>query len=344
MLPPGWKVLLAMAAALAASAQERVCDRAASEALENEAVAAMRARGYPLAERRFTEAWDACPERPSLLLGLVDAQVAGRNFDGAIRSARHYLAIDPSSAAGRLALANAYLMALRLKEALSEADSILRDRPQESAALKIKANAAYLLGDVEMAKSTFIRLLDRYPADEDAAYMLGRIYYQEGFIDLARGQFERVLKTNPRSYKALDNLGLCREAEGDYEGATRYFLSAIKLVEKDHPEYEWPYTNLADLLVKTGDPQHAFDAASKAVNRNPMSARGFYVGAKALNQLGKPEQAVNWLERAAALNPVSSETWYLLGQVYGKLQQNDKAEEAHRKFRELKAREPARRR
>jgi tetratricopeptide (TPR) repeat protein len=344
MAAPVWYVILMGAAVLAVQAQDRVCDRGASEALENEAVGAMRARDYVLAERRLTEAFDLCPERPSVLLQLTQAQVAGRNFEGAIRTARHYLAVDPSSAAGRLALANVYLMALRLKEALAEADAILRDRPQDSAALKIKANAAYLLGDVEMAKATFIRLLDRYPADEDGAYMLGRIYYQEGFIDLAKGQFERVVKTNPGAYKALDNLGLCYEAEGDYEGATRYYLTAIKLVEKDHPEYEWPYTNLADLLVKTGDAQRGFDAASKAVNRNPMSTRGFYVGAKALNQLGKPELALNWLQRAAALNATSSETWYLLGLVYGKLHQNDKAEEAMRTFRELKAREPARRR
>jgi tetratricopeptide (TPR) repeat protein len=344
MLAPAWKLILLAAASLAVQAQDRVCNREAGESLQNQAVGAMRARDYPLAERRFTEAFDACPENPSILLQLVQAQVASRNFEAAIRTARHYLSNDPASAAGRLALANAYLMALRLKEALAEADSLLRDRPQDSAALKIKANAAYLLNDVEMAKATFIRLLDRYPADEDAAYMLGRIYYQEGFIDLAKGQFERVLKANPAAYKALDNLGLCYEAEGDNQTATRYFLTAIKLVEKDHPDYEWPYTNLADLLVKTGDAQHGFDAASKAVNRNPTSARGFYVGAKALNQLGKPELAVNWLQRAASLNPTSSETWYLLGLVYGKLHQNDKAEEALRTFRELKAREPARRR
>ena len=241
-----------------------------------------------------------------------------------------------------MALANAYFMALRLKEALAEAESILHDHPQELAALKIKANAAYLLGDVDTAKSTFIHLLDRYPGDEDGAYMLGRIYYQDGSIDLAMGQFERVLKINPGSYKAFDNLGLCYQAVGDYERATRYFLTAIKLVEKDHPEYEWPYTNLAELLVKTGDAQRAYDAAAKAVNRNPNSAHGFYIGAKALNQLGKTDLAENWLERAVALNPSSSESWYLLGQVYRKLEQNDKAEEAPRKFRELKARESAR--
>ncbi len=79
--------------------------------------------------------------------------------------------------------------------------------------------------------------------------MLGRIYYQEARLDYAVGQFQRVLKINPRSYKAYDNLGLCYEALGDTELAIRYYLAAIKLVEKDHPEYDWPYANLANLLV-----------------------------------------------------------------------------------------------
>ena len=335
---------LILTAATAVQAQDRPCNRASSESLQNEGAVAMRARDYPLAQKHFTEAFAACPENHSILLELARAEVSGRNFEAAIRTSKQYLASNPESTAGRLALANAYFMALKLKEALAEADSIVRDHPSEAAALKIKANAAYLLNDVETAKSTFIQLLDRYPNEEDGAYMLGRIYYQEGFVDLAMGQFERILKRNPSSYKALDNLGLCDEARGDYDAATRHFLAAIKLVEKDHPEYEWPYTNLADLLLKTGDPERAFDAAAKAANRNPMSARSFYVGAKALHRLGKTELALNWLERSAALDPTSSETWYLLGMVYRKLQQNGKAEEATRTFRELKAREPARRR
>ena len=304
MAAQGWQVVLMLMAAMAVQAQDRPCNRGSSDLLESEGLSAMRARDYPLAQSRFTEAFDACPENPSILLELAQAQVSGRNFDGAIRTSKQYLASNPSSTSGRLALANAYLMALRLKEALAEADSILRDHPLDSAALKIKANAAYLSNDVETAKATFIRLLDRYPDDEDVAYMLGRIYYQEGFIDLAMGQFQRILKRNPSSYKALDNLGLCDEAQGNYDAAMRHYLAAIKLVEKDHPEYEWPYTNLADLLLKTGDPQRAFDAASKAANRNPMSARSFYVGAKALNQLGKTGTGV---ELAGALGSAQSD-------------------------------------
>ena len=80
--------------------------------------------------------------------------------------------------------------------------------------------------------------------------MLGRIYYMQGRIDYAVGQFQRVLKVNPQSYKAYDNLGLCYQALGDTGLATRYFLTAIKMVETDHPDYDWPYANLADLLLE----------------------------------------------------------------------------------------------
>jgi tetratricopeptide (TPR) repeat protein len=303
-------IFLAVALGIASQAQDSLCRPSVSASLEKEARDAMSTREYPLAARRFQDAFDACPQRESILLGLAQAQVLGREFD----------------------------------KAIGTAERVLRDHPEQAAALKIKGNAAYLLGDFDKAKDTFIRLLDRHPADEEGAYMLGRIYYQEEYLDLAIGQFDRVLKINPGSYKALDNLGLCYQAMGDDDRAMRYFLTAIKLVEKDHPEYEWPYTNVADLLLKNGDPQRAFDAAAKASNRNPMSARSFYIGAKALEQLGKTELSLNWLQRAVAVDAASSESWYMLWRVYRKLQQNDKADEALQKFRELKAKEPARRR
>jgi tetratricopeptide (TPR) repeat protein len=342
--PFGFGLLWAVTLAITAQAQDGLCHPSVSGSLEKEARNAMSTREYVLAARRFEEAFDACPASRSILLGLAQAQVSAREFDKAIRTAERYLASDRGSVEGRVILANAYLMAQRLKDALAEAERVLLDHPEHAEALKIRGNAAYLLGEFYTARDTFIRLLDRHPADEAGAYMLGRIYYQEGYLDLAIGQFDRVLKINPGSYKALDNLGLCYQAQGDDDRAMRYFLTAIKLVEKDHPEYEWPYTNVADLFLKIGDAQRAFDAAAKAANRNPMSARSFYVGAKALEQLGKTELSLNWLQRAVAVDATSSESWYKLSHVYRLLQQNDKAEEALQRFRELKAKEPARRR
>jgi len=270
--------------------------------------------------------------------------LARRQFDMAIQSLKQAQTLCPSDRTLTLNLADAYFMAQKFPEAKAQADRVLKTEPGQSAALKIKGNADYLLGDFNAAKDIFIELMYRHPADEEAPYMLGRMYYQEGDIDHATGQFERVLKLNPASYKAFDNLGLCYEAKGDNQTAIRYFLTSIKLVQKDHPEYDWPYANLADLLIKTGDNQKAFDAASIAADRNSHSARNFYLGGKALFNLGKTELSLNWLERSAALDPNYPQPLYLLVRVYHKLGQERKSAEAQQKFIAVQAKVPTVRR
>lgn len=254
------------------------------------------------------------------------------------------LADDTASVAGKLARANTSFKAARLSEAKEIAEQVLRIQPGNQSALEIKGNVQYLQGEVSDAIDTFINLLDLHPENQEAPYMLGRIYYQESRVEQAMGQFERVLKINPRSHKAYDNLGLCYEAKGDNERAVRYFLTAIKLTENDHTEYDSAYADLAELLLKTGDAQKAFDAASKATKRNSYSARNFYLGAKALEQLGKFDLSLNWLQRSIALDPNYPEPEYLLARVYRELGQPDKAEEARKKFLEAKAKVPGPRR
>jgi tetratricopeptide (TPR) repeat protein len=278
------------------------------------------------------------------LLELSRTYASKRDFDRAISTAQQYLKNDPASIPGRLTLANAYFMAQRLTEARTLALQILQIEPGQAAALKIKGNAEYLLGDTGSAITTFIDLLDRHPNDEDAPYMLGRIYYQTSMVDQAMGQFQRVLKIDAHSYKAYDNLGLCYEAKGDNDQALRYFLTAVKLVENDHPEYDSAYADLAELLLKTDNAQKAYDAASKAAKRNPYSARNFYLGAKALQQLGKFDLCINWLQRSIALDPNYPEPEYLLAHVYRELGEPEKAEQARKKFLEAKAKAPGPRR
>jgi tetratricopeptide (TPR) repeat protein len=336
-------MLLAVLLAMAAQVRDAKCDLIREAALQEEARNAASTRQFALASKRWEEAIAACPGNPSSFLGLAEARAAAKNYDAAIRAAVQYLEREPGSVPGRVLLAGAYLMSRQPKEALAESERVLADHPDEAAALKIRANSAYLLGDTGTAISTFISLLDRHPADDEGAYMLGRIYYQEGQINLALGQFERALKINPASYKALDNLGLCHMANGDNERAMRYFLGAVKLVEKDHPEYEWPYINIADLLLKQNDARRAFDAASIAANRNPMSPRAFYLGAKALQSLDKAEQSLNWAQRAVSLDRDYSNAWYLLSRLYKTLGDEAKAKEAREKFLAAKAKEPARR-
>lgn len=331
-------------ASLLLSAQEKpdeACDRASSTSFRQQGSEALTRKQYDVAAQRFQSAYASCPSERSLLLEISRVQTLKRDFEHAINAAQEYLKQDAGSVEGMLALANAYFMAQRLTEARDVALEVLRTEPGNSAALEIKGNADYLLGNTSAAISAFIDLLERHPENEQGPYMLGRIYYQESMLDQAIGQFKRVLKINPNSYKAYDNLGLCYQAKGDDDTAIRYFLTAIKLVEKDHVDYDWAYANLADLLLNSGDAEKAYGAASKAVERNPNSARDFYIGGKALDRLGKVDLSLNWLERSAALDPSYPEPEYLLAQIYRRLGLQDKAEEARKRFLEAKAKSPS---
>ena len=337
-------VLLTLAPLLQAQTPAAApCDLIRSANAHHDGQEALSKKQYAAAAKAYEDALDACPNNFGTWLELAQARMQLREWPAAIRAAQQFLEKEPDSVPGRLALANAYFMAQRLPEALEQAKLVLKSEPAQPAALKIKGNSEYLTGQLDAALDTFIVLLDRHPEDEEGAYMLGRIYYQEGRVDHAVGQFQRVLKINPQSYKAYDNLGLCYQALGDNELATRYFLTAIKLVEKDHPDYDWAYANLSSLLYDTGDYEKAYAAASKAANRNPYSARNFYLGGKALSKLGKDELCVNWLERAVALDPKYPEPLYLLAREYTQMGQEEKAKAALEKFQALKATAPRQR-
>lgn len=260
-----------------------------------------------------------------------------REYSVAIQRFGDAVAACPTQNVIRLELANADFMAHRFTEAKDIAEQVLHTEPGNSTALEILGNTQYLRGDVRAAIRTFIDLLDRNPENQEAPYMLGRIYYGESLLDQAIGQFKRLLKIDARSFKAYDSLGLCYEAKNDNELALRYFLTAIKLSEQSKPSYDAAYADLAELFLKSGDPEKAFGAASKAASRNPFSARNFYLGGKALDQLGRTELCLNWLQRSVALDPDYAESEYLLTRVYRRLGQRANAEQAQRKFLAAKA-------
>jgi tetratricopeptide (TPR) repeat protein len=325
------------------TAQEPVdasCDLPGSSSLRKSGLSALEKHQYSVAVSDFKRALDTCPKQREILLDLSQAYAHNRDFPPAIRVAQQFLESEPDSIPGRLTLANAYFMAQRFPESRAECERVLKLDSNEPGALKLEGNIEYLSGDFEHAESTFIGLLDRRPDDDEVPYMLGRMYYMQNRVDYAMAQFQRTLKVNPKSYKAYDNLGLCYQARGETELAERHFLTSIKMVQKDHPEYDSPYANLADLLLQNNDFENAFAAASKAADRNPYSARNFYLGGKALCKLQKVDLCVNWLERSTALDPNYPEPLYLLSKVYAQAGDAERAEETLEKFRRVKATQP----
>jgi tetratricopeptide (TPR) repeat protein len=320
------------------------CEASLSEELARAGREALRSGRSVAATRDLREAYDVCPSSRGLLLELARALTAERKFADAIDTAQQFLTTEPESAAGLLVLANALFMAQRWEECAPILDRTLKLEPENATALLLKANNLYLLGNTEGAEQAFLTVLDRNPSDVDAAYMLGRIYYMTNRAGHAAGQFQRVLRLDPGHYKAWDNLGLCYSAQGDPERAIRHFLKAISLVQTAHPEYDWPYGNLSDVLRKQNRFEEAYSAAHEAAKRNPKSSRNFYLGGQALVQLARYAEAAKWLEQAVVLDGNSTEALYALAQVYTRMGDKVKAAEILNRFRTARANAPKERR
>ncbi len=320
------------------------CNQERSDQFAARARAALSGGDPGMAAGLFRQAYEACPSNRVLLLEEARALTGQRKFDEAIETANEFLNEEPGSVPGLLVLANALFMDQQWEKCGEILDKVLALQPDNTTALLLKGNNEYFLGNTGAAEKALQRLLDLNPEDVDAAYMLGRIYYMDNRAEYAMGMFQRVLRLDPKHYKAWDNLGLCYDALGQTDMAIRHFLTAIKLVEKDHPEYEWPYANLADLLLRQNRYEEAYGAATQAVKRNPYRARNFFLGGKALVKLGRLEDARKWLERSVALDPDFPDSLYALAQLYIKLGEKEKGIETLKRFREAKRKAPKQRR
>jgi tetratricopeptide (TPR) repeat protein len=243
-----------------------------------------------------------------------------------------------------LALGQAQLLAQHPADALASLDRIPVDDPDYVAGLKVKAKALYLLRRDAEAEETLKRAAARAPADAQIPYDLGRIYYQLGRHVEAAASFRRAIALDPAAYRAWDNLGLATEALGDTAQAQQHYLKALALVYKDHPRYDVVYANFADLLLRLGNYQRAFDLAAEAAQRNPGEPRNFFLAGKSLVQLGQSDISVRWFEQAIALNPDYPEPHYLLAQAYRRLGRPADAERALKAFQAAAARAPKERR
>jgi tetratricopeptide (TPR) repeat protein len=268
----------------------------------------------------------------------------GRRYEQAATHFAHAVTACGASAPLLLALGQAQLLAQRPADAIASLDRIRSESAEYVPALKVKAKALYLLARATEAEDTLKLASARAPKDAEIPYSLGRIYYQQSRHAEAAEMFRRATAMDARDYRAWDNLGLASEALGDVAQAQQHYLKAISLVYKDHPEYDVVYANFADLLIRLGDFQRAFDLAAEAAQRNPGEPRNFFLSGKALVQAGRSDLGVRWFEQAIKLDPDYPEPHYQLSQAFRKLERLADAERELKSFQAATARAPKERR
>ncbi|MGH9660277.1 MAG: tetratricopeptide repeat protein [Bryobacteraceae bacterium] len=269
------------------------------------------------------------------LLGAARKDYEAREFDRAVAGFERARERCPNRGQVLLALGQAQLMAQRLDASASTFRELIRLDPSHAAARKLLADALYLARKEQEAVETLEAALAVDPKNTASRYALGRILYQQNRYPEAVEQLKKVVEIDPDHYRAYDNLGLCYDALQRDADAVSHFFKALDLVQRDHPDYDWAHANLADFFLKRNEFEKAFQLAAEAAQRNPNSARNFFLTGKALVKLNKEDVSLRWLERAIQLDPRHRESLYLLSQTYRRLGRNADADRVLDSFRAL---------
>lgn len=242
-------------------------------------------------------------------------------------------ALDPKSPVIGERLAEMYWKAQRLREAVAEAQGILKRDPNNIQTRRLLGRI-YLrgLGDMNGGSGqpeAAAKAIEQYreihrldPSDAESALWLARLYRLQNQHAKAEEVLRSVLKDDPENEAAVEQLtqllldqGKSAEAVELLEGINKHSPSPALL------------DLLGDAYTQTKDLEKAEAAYRKAVDIDPSELSHQRGLGQTLLAEEKYEEALKVYQKLVDLMPDDSDVYMRIAQIYRELHQLDKAEE-----------------
>jgi tetratricopeptide (TPR) repeat protein len=204
----------------------------------------------------------------------------------------------------------------RYEESLKQLERSFALHRQDARVYLLAGMNWVILERLDLARPFFEEAVRLAPRDEMMQYHLGRYYYSAQRFAQAEHAFRAAVKLNPDSVRAYDNLALALEAQRKTEDAETSYRRAIELADAQKLQTEWPWLNLAKLLVEKGRHEESLALLESAQRMNPQSAEVFYVRGKVFQKLGREADAEAALQRSVQNDAKFPDSHYLLGRIY----------------------------
>jgi len=274
----------------------------------------------------------------------------------AIEEYRLALEADPTSEYLSSGLAELYARTGRIRDAVSEAQDILKRDPQNLEAHRLLGHI-YLrsLGDMQggngsdsvlkLAIQQYEEIIKLDPKSVDDHIMLGRLYHADSQMKKAQDEEQLAIKLSPDSEEAVATLAMFYSEEGDAAKAADT-LSTIpeanrsaKLYlmlggtydqQKDYKKSIDAYQHaialdrdnldairgLAEALMNDGQTAKALQQFQVIADANPEDARTYVRIAEIYRRQGKLDQALQSLKKAQSMVKDSDQISYGIAEIY----------------------------
>ncbi|HSR66994.1 MAG TPA: tetratricopeptide repeat protein [Acidobacteriota bacterium] len=211
----------------------------------------------------------------------------------------------------------------------------LRRNPQRDAAKGMLAQAALQLvesKDSAAASQAVGFLIGLHPEVADLHLLKGRVSAVEGRFQEARESFLQARRLNPSIAEVhyFEGMALLRQSKMDEA------LEAFSRQLEKTPRHAKALYHKAFLLDALGRASEAPPLLEQAIAADPDYAQPYYQLGKMQLKEGKLPQATMNLETASRLSPDASYVHYQLSRAYSLAGRKDEAQEALRRYRQLK--------
>src|SRR5712664_3507151 len=250
----------------------------------------------------------------------------------AIEAYKKAYALDPKSPVIGERLAEMYWKAQRIKEAVMEAQEILKRNPEDVQSRRLLGRI-YLrsLGDLSSGSGqseTVSRAIEQYreiyrldSSDTESALWLARLYRLKNDHDKAEQVLRSILKSDPENELAVEQLtqllmdeGKAPEAVALLEGITAHSPTPVLL------------DLLGDAYTQAHDLAKAEQAYRKAQDLDPSELSHQRGLGQTLLAEEKYAEALAVYQKLSDLMPDDSDVYLRIAQIYRELHQLDKAE------------------
>src|SRR3984957_10205201 len=249
----------------------------------------------------------------------------------AIEEYRQAIEADPSSEFLTSGLAELYVKTGRIRDAVVEAQDIIKRDPNNLEAHKLLGRI-YLrsLGDMpggngsdnvlKLAIEQYEQIVAIEPNNVDDHLLLGRLYRLNNDLQKAEGELKTAVKIDPNSEEAVTTLAILYTDEGDTARALQV-LSSIP----DASRSAKLYSALGTAYEQRKEYKNAIDAYKKAIqlDRDNLDAiRGL---AENLLNDGQTDAALEQYKVIADANPEDAQTYLRMAEIYRRHGKYDEA-------------------
>jgi tetratricopeptide (TPR) repeat protein len=250
------------------------------------------------------------------------AGVYGNRSEYVGKAIDHYkqaLKLDPGASFLFEELTDLYIQSGRLKDAVTEAEDVLRQEPNNLDARRILGRIyTRMIGEGKINEEMLHSAIDQYqkitatdPKDLESWLALGRLYRAASNSVEAEKAYTQALAVDPASEEALTGLAIVYSDIGD----TKKAIEKLKAVTNKDPN---PRTlaALASSYEQLHDNKSAAEVLRQALDLDPENSRLKRGLAKNLLYSGNYDEALKYYTEVADDDPKDAETQLRISEIY----------------------------